>query len=59
MTKEEKEKLQESYKKIIENFPFDKYDSIIDTIRKVFEDLPENSDLLERIKKEVVNKSNV
>tara|TARA_A200000159_G_scaffold159954_1_gene179334 strand:- start:481 stop:660 length:180 start_codon:yes stop_codon:yes gene_type:complete len=59
MTKEEKEKIKKSYESILENFPFDKYDDIIDNIRKLFDHPSAKRGLLKYVKEELVDKNNV
>ena len=56
MTKEEKEKIEKTYENILENFPFDKYDEIIDNIRKLFDHPSAKHGLLKHIKEEIVDK---
>lgn len=59
VTKEEKEKIEKSYESILENFPFDKYDDIIDNIRKLFDHPSVKVGLLKYVKEELVDKNNV
>lgn len=59
MTEEEREKIKKSYESILENFPFDKYDDIIDNIRKLFDHPSAKKGLLKYVKEELVDKSNV
>jgi hypothetical protein len=59
MTKEEKEKLEKTYEKILENFPFDKYDDIILNIRKLLDHPSARKGLLKYIKEELVDKNSV
>lgn len=58
MTDEEKEKIQKIYDDVLENFPFEKYDKIIDNIRKLFAHPEAKTGLLKYIKEEVVDKNN-
>tara|TARA_B100000927_G_C16101353_1_gene323321 strand:+ start:247 stop:426 length:180 start_codon:yes stop_codon:yes gene_type:complete len=59
MTEEEREKIKKSYESILENFPFDKYDDIIDNIRKLFDHPSARKGLLKYVKEELVDKNNV
>lgn len=59
MTEEEREKIKKSYESILENFPFDKYDDIIDNIRKLFDHPSAKKGLLKYVKEELVDKNNV
>jgi len=56
MTKEEKEKIEKVYGNLLESFPFDKYDEIIDNIKRLFEHPSTKRGLLKHIKEEVVDK---
>jgi len=56
MNKEEKEKIEKTYKNILKDFPFEKYDKIINNIRKLFEHPSVKSGLLKHIKEELVDK---
>ena len=56
MKKEEREKIEKIYGNLLENFPFDKYDEIIDNIRKLFDHPSSKQGLLKYIKEEVVDK---
>ena len=56
MKKEDKEKIEKQFDKIIENFPYEKYQHIFDTYMKLFEHLPEKSNLLEYVKKNLLDK---
>jgi len=58
MTNEEKEKIEKIYAGVLENFPFEKYDEIIDNIRKLFDHPEAKTGLLKYIKEEVVDKNN-
>ena len=56
MTKEEREKIEKIYGNLLEHFPFDKYDEIIDNIKKLFDHPSANKGLLKYVKEEVVDK---
>ena len=59
MNKEEKEKIEKVYGKILENFPFKKYDDIIDNIKKLFQHPSAKKGLLKYVKEELVDKNSV
>ena len=54
--KKEQENIEKQFNKIIENFPYEKYQEIFDTYMKLFEQLPEKNNLLEYIKKNLLDK---
>jgi len=59
MTKEEKEKIEKAYGEILDNFPFEKYDNIIDNIKKLFQHPSAKKGLLKYVKEELVDKNSV
>ncbi len=56
MTKEEKEEIEKVYGGLLKDFPFDKYDEIIDNIKKLFAHPSAKKGLLKHIKEELVDK---
>ena len=58
MTKEEKEKIKKQYDNIVKNFPYEKYQEIVDNYMKLFEHPSANSGLLEYVKKHLLDKQN-
>tara|TARA_B100001094_G_C18169970_1_gene794482 strand:- start:1240 stop:1419 length:180 start_codon:yes stop_codon:yes gene_type:complete len=59
MTKEEKEKIEKIYGNLLENFPFDKYDDIINNIKSLFSHPSAKKGLMKYIKEELVDKNSV
>jgi len=58
MTDEEKEKIKKQYDKIVENFPYEKYQEIVDTYMKLFNHPSAKTGLLEYMKKHLLDKQN-
>ena len=56
MTKEEREKIEKTYGNLLESFPFDKYDEIIDNIKKLFGHPSAKRGLLKHVKEKIVDK---
>jgi hypothetical protein len=56
MTDEEKEHIKKVYDKILKEFPFKKYDEMIDNIRKLFSHPSAKKGVLKYVKEELVEK---
>ena len=58
MTEEEKEKLKKEYDEIVKNFPYEKYQEIVDNYMKLFNHPSAQNGLFEYIKKNLLDKQN-
>ena len=56
MDKEQKEKIKKDYEEMVKNFPFQKYQSIVDNYMKLFKHPSANSGLLEYVQKHLLDK---
>ena len=59
MNDEEKEKIKAIYNSVVENFPFEKYEEIMEKIEELFKHPSAKKGLLKYVKEEVVDKQNV
>lgn len=58
MDKEQKEKIQKDYEEMVKNFPFQKYQDIVNEYMKLFNHPSSKNGLLEYVQKHLLDKKN-
>ena len=58
MDKEQKEKIQKDYEEMVKNFPFQKYQDIVDKYMELFNHPSSKVGLLEYVQKHLLDKKN-